>query len=127
MGVPCEWNEIVGSTRHRASSFKVVQPVKHSNVFHEMQASLGTQYLASPKPRLLIKPLRMCRVKDIESFAILARMSHHGPWKSHLGTETQRASEVTLVPRQPAPKLKPSEVGDVSSLVRYLRNPQNAT
>jgi hypothetical protein len=36
-------------------------------------------------------------------------------------------SELTLVPRQPVPKLKPSKLRDVLNLVRYLQNPQNAT
>jgi hypothetical protein len=40
--------------------------------------------------------------------------------------KTERVGH-TLVQRQPAPKLKPSEVSYVSSLVRYLRNPKNAT
>jgi hypothetical protein len=36
-------------------------------------------------------------------------------------------SELTLVPRQPVPKLKPSKLRDVLNLVRYVQNPQNAT
>jgi hypothetical protein len=36
-------------------------------------------------------------------------------------------SELTLAPRQPVPKLKPSKLCDVLNLVRYLQNPENAT
>jgi hypothetical protein len=69
----------------------------------------------------------MYRVKDTEPCVIFARTSYHGMWNSHLVTQRQKVSELTLVPREPLPKLKPSNLRDVLNLVRYLRNPQNAT
>jgi hypothetical protein len=48
-------------------------------------------------------------------------------WNSHLVTQRQKVSELTLVPRQPVRKLKPSKLYDVLNLIRYLQNPQNAT
>jgi hypothetical protein len=69
----------------------------------------------------------MYRVKDNKSCVILAITLYHGPWNSHLVIERQKASELTLVPIQSVPKLKPSEMGHVLILARYLKNLQNST
>jgi hypothetical protein len=76
--------------------------------------------LSNPKPRLIMKWLRKYRVNDAESCVILPRTSYHVLWNSHLVTERQKAPEFTLVPRQPTLKLKPSEMGAVLILARYL-------
>jgi hypothetical protein len=41
-----------------------------------------------------------------------------------LSRNSKTASELTLVPRQHVPNLKPSEVRNVLILVRYVQNPQ---
>jgi hypothetical protein len=76
--VPLELDEIIGSAWYNPSPFKVVKPVEQGNVFHDMQENLGLHFLDNPKPRLLIKPLRMYRVKDTEPCVILGRISYHG-------------------------------------------------
>jgi hypothetical protein len=74
------------------------------------KTSLGLHFLANPKLWLLIKLLRMYRAKDTKPWVILAITSCHASWNSHLVTQKQKASELNLVPKQPAPKPKPSKV-----------------
>lgn len=47
--------------------------------------------------------------------------------KLSLGNRNTERVRVNSCPKVTCPKLKPSEMGDVSSLVTYLRNPQDAT
>jgi hypothetical protein len=111
------------SARHNQSPFKAVKLLGQGNILHNMQASLRPHFIGNSKPRVLVKPLRVYGVKDSEPCTILAR-TYHSPWKSHMVTQRDETSELTLVRKL---KMNLSEVNGVLNLVWYLHNPHNAT